>query len=239
MRQNIRKAVIIVTFLSFPITMNFLSPYIIVRGAFAGALSGSFLLFGFMFVSSLAAGRAYCGWACPVAGVQECMFLARGRRVERGNWIKWLIWGPWISFVAFAAIKAGGLERLEPLLLTEGGISIREPWMFINYFLVIGALLALSLAVGKRSFCHHLCWMAPFMIIGTRIKRTLRIPSLRLRADHEKCTKCGRCTKGCPMSLEVQAMVEKGDMFNEECILCGECVDGCPKGAIRYAFTSI
>jgi ferredoxin len=40
------------------------------------------------------------------------------------------------------------------------------------------------------------------------------------------------------MSLEVQAMVEKGDMRNDECILCGGCVDGCPKNAIAYAFTS-
>jgi ferredoxin-type protein NapH len=233
MRQQIRKAVIIFTFLSFPITMNFLSPYIVVRGASSGALSGSFLLFGFLFVSSLAAGRAWCGWACPVAGIQECMFLSRARRVRKGNWTKWLIWVPWVGLLAFAAIRAGGLTRLEPFLLTEGGISIREPWMFINYFLVIFVLLALSLAVGKRSFCHHLCWMAPFMIIGTRVEKALRIPSLRLRAEP------GKCTKGCPMSLEVQAMVEKGNMFNDECILCGECVDGCPKGVIRYTFTRV
>jgi ferredoxin-type protein NapH len=190
-------------------------------------------------VSSLVAGRAYCAWACPVAGIQECMFLARGKRVERGNWVKWLIWIPWIFLVAFAAIRAGGLTRLEPLLLTEGGISVREPRMFINYFLVIGVLFTLSIAVGKRSFCHHLCWMAPFMIVGTRVMKTLKAPSLRLRADPGKCIKCGKCTKGCPMSLGVQAMVEKGDMFNDECILCGECVDGCPKDVISYTFTRV
>jgi hypothetical protein len=53
MRQKTRAALIIAAFLSFPVTMNYLSPYIIVRGAFEGALSGSFLLFGFLFVSSL------------------------------------------------------------------------------------------------------------------------------------------------------------------------------------------
>ncbi len=237
MRQKIRKSVIIATFLSFPVTMNFLSPYIIVRGAFLGSMSGSFLLFGFLFVSSLAAGRAYCGWACPVAGLQECLFPVRGRRVEKGNWAKWLIWVPWMGLVVFAAIKSGGLKRFEPFLLTEGGISISAPRMFITYFIVIGVLLTLSLSVGRRSFCHHLCWMAPFVIVGARIKKALRIPSLRLRAESEKCIECGKCTTGCPMSLEVQAMVGKGDMFNDECILCGECVNGCPKNVIRYAFS--
>jgi ferredoxin-type protein NapH len=236
MRQRVRKAVIIVTFLSFPIVMNFLSPYIIIAGAAGGSVSGSFLLFGFLFLSSLVAGRAYCGWACPVAGIQECLFLARDRRVKKGGWTKWALWVPWVGLVGFTAIRSGGLRKLDPLFLTERGISISEPWMFINYFLVIGVLLALSLAVGKRSFCRHLCWMAPFMIIGTRIKKALRFPSLRLRAEPKKCIQCGRCTKGCTMSLEVQAMVEKGNMFNDECILCGECVDGCPKGVISYTF---
>lgn len=234
MRQKTRKALIIVTFLGFPVIMNFLSPYLIVAGASAGVLSGSFLFFGFLFVSSLFAGRGFCGWACPAAGIQECLFLARERRVKKGGWVKWAIWIPWVGLCGYSLARGGGIRRVDPLFLTEGGISITEPGQFITYYLVVGTMVALSLAVGKRSFCRHICWMAPFMALGTRIKRALAIPSLRLRARSEDCIRCGRCTKGCPMSLEVQAMVEKGDMFNDECILCGECVDGCPKKVIRY-----
>jgi hypothetical protein len=39
MRQRIRKTLVIVTFLSFPITMNFLSPYVIIDGATNGIVN--------------------------------------------------------------------------------------------------------------------------------------------------------------------------------------------------------
>jgi ferredoxin len=38
------------------------------------------------------------------------------------------------------------------------------------------------------------------------------------------------------MSLEVNELVQAGDMENSECILCGSCVDNCPNGAIKYSF---
>jgi polyferredoxin len=76
--------------------------------------------------------------------------------------------------------------------------------------------------------------MAPFMVIGTKIKDFLKLPSLHLEADQNKCINCKQCSKKCPMSLEVNEMVQSGSMKNAECILCGECVDGCPKSAIRY-----
>jgi ferredoxin-type protein NapH len=238
MRQAIRRALVVVSFLSFPVVMNFLSPYVIIAGASQGAVSGSFLFFGFLFVSSLAVGRAFCGWACPAGGLQECLGMARGRRVKRGNWTKWLLWAPWAALVALSAVASGGLKRVDPLFLTESGISVSAPGNYVVYFSVIGVIVALSLAVGKRSFCHHLCWMAPFMIAETRLARWLRLPSLRLEARPDLCSRCGTCAKYCPMSLEVQAMVEKSDMRNDECILCGGCVDGCPKNAIAYAFTA-
>jgi ferredoxin-type protein NapH len=39
MRQELRRALIIVTFLGFPVVMNFLSPYVIIAGASQGAAS--------------------------------------------------------------------------------------------------------------------------------------------------------------------------------------------------------
>ena len=37
-----------------------------------------------------------------------------------------------------------------------------------------------TLLVGRRSFCHHLCWMAPFMILGRKLRNLLNTPALRL-----------------------------------------------------------
>jgi len=63
-------------------------------------------------------------------------------------------------------------------------------------------------------------------------------PAFHLKADKDKCIICKTCTQNCPMSLEVNLMVQKGSMVSSECILCGTCVDGCPKGVIKYAFNT-
>ena len=106
------------------------------------------------------------------------------------------------------------------------------------YYIVIIILLSLGFIVGKRSFCHHLCWIGPFMIIGRKLSQWLRIPGLRLKPENEKCIDCNRCDRSCPMSLNVSDLVQKGDMDDTNCILCGECIDACPKNVIHYKFTT-
>jgi len=104
-------------------------------------------------------------------------------------------------------------------------------------FIAIAGLIAvLALAVGKRAFCHTTCWMAPFMIIGRKIRNAVNWPSLQLVIDKEKCVNCKICNQKCPMSLAVESMVQQNSMENTECILCGSCVDNCPKQVIKYSF---
>ena len=59
-----------------------------------------------------------------------------------------------------------------------------------------------------------------------------------MRAKTEECTDCKRCTRDCPMSLDVNGMVAQGDMEHSECILCGTCVDNCPADVISYSFSA-
>jgi polyferredoxin len=80
------------------------------------------------------------------------------------------------------------------------------------------------------------CWMAPFMILGCRLRNLANWPALQLRAEPAKCAECQICTRKCPMSLNVHQMVLAGQMEHDECILCGSCVDGCSKGAICFSF---
>jgi len=50
--------------------------------------------------------------------------------------------------------------------------------------------------------------MAPFMMIGRWIRNRFGWYSLRLAADSSECSDCKSCTKTCPMSLDVNAMVK-------------------------------
>jgi polyferredoxin len=246
LRQRVRKALVILAFLSFPITMNFLSPYVIIDGAANGILNGSLLMFGMMFVSSLFLGRAWCGWVCPGGGMQEIVEPVnskpvRGRRVD---WIKWLIWIPWMALIAWLVVRSGGYRTVDLLLHTQGGISVagtpdRPIFIaYIIYYFVIALFVGLAVIVGRRAGCHTVCWMAPFMIIGRWLRNRFGWPSLRLKADPSACADCKKCTSNCPMSLDVNAMVQAGKMENSECILCGTCVDNCAKKAIHYSFSA-
>lgn len=244
-RQAIRRTLLLLSFIAFPVTMNYFSPYLIVDSGFRGIVNGSAIVFASMFAGSLVFGRLWCGWACPAAGLQEPLLRVNGRRVgRRADVVKWLIWVPWIALVVFAVVRAGGYTSVDPLYGTVGGISVagdaERPVVaaFAIYFAVVGLFFALALTVGRRGGCHTACWMAPFMISGRALRNTAGWPSLRLVADASRCRQCGTCTAACPMSIDVQSLVARGSMEHSECALCATCVDSCPNRVIRYSFSA-
>ncbi|HEX7714496.1 MAG TPA: 4Fe-4S dicluster domain-containing protein [Bacillota bacterium] len=235
-RQSMRKTLILISFFLFPVTIYYLSPALPIEGAFQGIASGSLVLFALLFLSSLICGRAFCGWVCPAAGLQEACFGIQNKRVVRGYWVKYLIWGCWMAVLILAVISAKGIHALDPFFATDHGISIAEPSNYIIYYSVIALIFIPALGIGKRSFCHSICWMAPFMVLGMKIRNWIQWPALHLETNPERCSHCQRCTRECPMSLEVETMAKDGTIANSECILCGNCVDTCPKMAIHYAW---
>jgi ferredoxin-type protein NapH len=238
-RQKIRKGIILVSFFLFPATFYYLSPVLIIQASSKGVINGSFVLFCLMFISALFFGRGYCGWVCPGAGCQEAISLARDKKVTRGDHIKWFIWVPWISTIVLLAIRFGGYNKVDFFYMTTHGLSIGNIQGLISYLLVLLLIVTPAFVIGKRSFCHHLCWMAPFMILGRKIRNYFQWASLQLRPDSDVCKHCHICTERCPMSLPVEEMVSHGNMENAECILCGTCVDGCTQGAIRYDWSRL
>ena len=241
-RQRVRKALLLLSLLLFPITLYYLSPALIIQGASEGIITGSFIAFTLMFLSALFLGRLWCGWACPGGALQEFGSAINNRRAPRKrlDWIKWAIWLPWIGLIAVIAIRAIGFRSVDPFFQLDGGLTLLQqdpPW-FVIYYIVIALFLGLAVIFGRRAACHTICWMAPFMILGHTIRNLFGWPSLRLDASEEACIDCALCTRGCPMSLDVNAMVHSETMENSECILCGSCVDTCPKDVIHYTFSA-
>ena len=239
-RQKIRKGIILISFFLFPATFYYLSPVLILEASSQAVINGSFIIFLSLFVSSLILGRAFCGWACPAAGCQESISAVRSRKVTTGNFIKWIIWIPWISTIVILVTRVGGYNSIDFFFQTTHGLSIGNFQSLIVYLFVLLLLIVMpAFVIGKRSFCHHLCWMAPFMIIGRKIRNLFGWSSLRIIARSENCLQCHTCTSNCPMSLPVEEMVKQNKMENSECILCGTCVDVCSQGTISYHFGKI
>lgn len=240
-RQRVRKALLLLSLLLFPLTLYYFSPALIIQGAFVGIVNGSFIVFGLMFLSALYVGRLWCSWACPAGALQELGAPINDQRVPRKrlDWIKWTIWVPWIGLIAAMAVQAGGYRVIDPFYQLDGGLTVFQmdpPW-FMVYYVVIALFLGLTVVLGRRAGCHTVCWMAPFMILGRRVRNLFRWPALRLTANEDACIDCQRCTRACPMSLDVNGMVHTPTMENDECILCGSCVDTCPESVIHYTFS--
>ena len=239
-RQRVRLAILILSLLLFPITMNYLSPYVIMYGASMGVINGSFIVFGLLFIGSLFFGRMWCAWICPAGGLGEVCRLSNDKPIEH-KWldaVKWVIWIVWLGMIAFFAVSAGGYKNVDFFLLTESGISVDAPMKYIIYLIVVGIFMGLALLLGRRAGCHSICWMAPFMILGRKLRNLAAWPSFRLKADSDLCINCKKCSNNCPMSLDVNGMVNAGSMENSECILCAQCADGCPKDVIHLVFQS-
>lgn len=158
-RQQRRKAIILTSFLAFPIILNYFSPYLIIEGASLGIINGSLIVFALMFLSALFLGRLWCGWVCPAGGLQEMAVSINAAPVpgKRIDWIKWAIWVPWMALIVWAAVSAGGFQRVDFFFGTQNGISVagdaERPieMAYLVYYLVIALFFLLPLLVGRRA----------------------------------------------------------------------------------------
>ena len=236
MRQKVRRVLLYVSLFLFPVTMNYLSPYVSLDGAFAGVLSGSAIVFVLLFLSGLFFGRAWCGWVCPAGGLGEVCQTVNPKPVnaKRLRIVRYSIFAVWFGVLVTGFVLAGGIKGVDPLRLTERYISIDEPLKYIMYYLVLGLFFVLDLALGRRGACHSICWMSPFLSAGMAVGRLLHLPQMRIKAKAKECIDCKKCNSKCPMSIDVNAAVKTGSVKSYDCILCGECVNVCPKAVLSY-----
>ena len=237
MRQKVRKTLLIIAFLLFPITIWYFSPYLIIMAAAEHIANGSFIVFVSMFILSMFLGRVWCGYFCPAGGIQECIGMCNNKPAK-GGWrykIKYVIWIVWMISIVVTYILGKNDFTIDPFFMTDHGISIHEICDFIVYYGVILLLVIPSLIHGRRATCHYFCWMAPFMVIGSTIGRLLHLPQLHIEAEPADCISCGKCSSSCPMGLDVKEMVSLDKISKcTECINCGACIDACPKKVLKY-----
>ncbi len=234
-RQNIRKLLIITAMLLFPIVLYYMSPVLIINAAFHHIMNGSFIVFCGMFILSIPFGRLFCGYFCPAAGVQECLYGVNDKVCSsKADILKYIIWGIWFTAVVVCFITNGGIAEIDPFFMTDHGISVAAVQDHIIYYGILCLIVIPCIIGGKRAFCRRICWMAPFMIIGSRIWRKAHLPGLHIAAK-DGCVGCDRCSKACPMGIDVKKAAITGSIDSAECILCGNCADNCPKDILRYA----
>lgn len=230
-----------IAFLLFPITIFYFSPYLIVLGAFQGVLVAAGVMFTLQLLFAMVFRRAFCGWICPVGGMQdiEALSLDRPFRRIRLNMMKWIIWVPWMISIVAGFVIAGGVRDFDLLFHIDHGISVSDLMSLTIYFGIVVLFFVPNIFLGRRAMCHSICWMAPFMIIGGWLGKNLGVRQLHVRADANACISCGKCDRACPMSLDVEAQAKTGCIADVECIQCAACCDACPKDVLSLRFASM
>lgn len=236
-KQGVRKFLITISLLLFPITLYYFSPALIINAGLSGVINGSFIVFALMFLLSIPFGRLFCAYLCPAGGLQECTFAINDKKPKQGwrNYIKYIIWCIWLIAVVFSYFFGGEIVTIDFFFETENGISVSSIQSYIIYYGIVCLIFIPSVLFGKRVFCHYFCWMAPFMALGTKLRRFLHLLGVHIKtSEKNRCISCGKCNNVCPMGIDVVNEIKNASIRNLECIQYGACIDNCPKTILSY-----
>ncbi len=162
-------------------------------------------------------GRGWCGYACWTAMVLDYLPWKRPKTHTRKKigWIRYLAFAASFLFVAsLFLLHVKNLDHVLYVAFIVGNVCYYAAGILLAYFLK-----------DNRAFCKYLCPVTVFL------KPMSYFSLIRVKPDPEKCISCGKCTRVCPMDVNV--MDPKRNRLNgTECILCGECVKECPTKAL-------
>lgn len=235
-RQTIRKWILIISFLLVPVTIFYISPIVLLMGAAKGIATGSMILIILLFLLSFFVARLWCGWLCPMGAWQEICSPLFKRTVPEGwrDYLKFGVLVLWLGMLGLAIADAGGIRTVDPFYGTVNGISITSVEVLTVVAGIFATIFIVALITGRRGFCRVLCPIGAFLAIGRKVRNLAGWPALQLTPDASRCIDCNKCSRACPMGLDVNSMVQKSEMEKMECILCAGCADCCPKDAITY-----
>lgn len=115
----------------------------------------------------------------------------------------------------------GGLIATIPTLLMNPSGWSSGLYFWPKMFLVV--IFIIFILLISRGWCKYLC------PIGALMAPTNKISITDININHDKCTKCMKCNKACPMDIDVVN-------YNKslECVRCGRCVDACKFDAAHF-----
>lgn len=202
-----------------------------------------------LFTVTVAAGRVFCGWACPQT-VWSLVYFSIERwvegdrnariRLDRGPWtrkrfalkaVKYSLW----AFVAFSIsiTFVGYFEPIRELLPRIARFDLTG-WEQVALILPAGGSFLFS-GVLREQVCFHMCPYARFqsvmfdhdsLIISYDIDRGEPRGSRRRGADPAaaglgSCIDCKKCVNVCPTGIDIR------DGLQYQCIGCAACIDAC------------
>lgn len=161
-------------------------------------------------------GRGWCGFACWTTMILD-LLPYKQYKVPRKKW-------GFIRYIMFALSLA--------IVLLLFWFDMADAYtMFILFvvgnlfYYVVGIALAILLK-DNRAFCKYICPITVFL------KPMSYYSLLRIKCDEDKCIRCRKCLRTCPMDVEVNNN-SRSRKNATECILCQQCTKVCPTKALK------
>ena len=195
---------------------------------------------------TVAFGRAFCGWICPVGTMHQIVSRAT-RRLRPGPPAQVNRWRPHfrlkyllliaLGIAALAGTMLAGLFDPISLAARSLGSSLFaalaavlpgegfRPRVFQAAW-VTGAIFLALLAANRwivRWWCRAIC------PLGALLGWIARVAVYRIDVDPDLCTRCNRCAADCQGADEPFSKHRVS-----ECHVCLNCVAACPEGAIAF-----
>jgi NapH/MauN family ferredoxin-type protein len=200
---------------------------------------GTLALFVVSVILAIVLRRSFCGWICPLGGLQEFFGLA-GKKIVRKKFSIPAAADRYLRFLKYIVL-------LLILVMSWRTASLwfapYDPWAAYGHIseglpavwkeFTVGFIILIISFVGSffydRFFCKYLCPM------GACLGLVSLISPFRIKREESVCINCNRCTKICPVNIEVSKI---RSVTSPECINCQECIGVCPKeGALVNEYT--
>ncbi len=211
--------------------------------------------------------KAWCGWVCPFGFLQDLMTKLRNMVSVDMSRFKWITGKryksvKYIFLALLILIPLGignavlGMSKLSRdwsvpfcqmcparvlMPIFNGDFSqfyidfSNGPGMFLTTVAILLVGLFFTTAFVKRRFFCSYCPMLALLSFFDKIGLT------SLHKDGQRCTRCGNCSRVCPMEIrEIEEEKTLSNLVTQDCILCARCVDVCPEDkALQIKFLNI
>ncbi len=197
----------------------------------------NFWILGGVMLSTILFGSLFCGWLCPLGSVQDWVGkIGKKFLKKRYNKIP-LKLDRLLGNARYLLLALIVIQTTKQLSLMFTKI---DPYYALFHFwtgealplsiIILGVILLLSLFVS-RPWCR---WFCPFGAIQGIFQL---LSPWKIRRDSNSCIDCNKCTKSCPMNIDVAKLEKVNDT---RCNRCQECIDSCPKKeALDYSFKKV
>lgn len=220
-----------------PISSLISLKYWLVSGVFNPIHPSGLVILLIILGTALLLKRGFCSWVCPFGLLTE--YLNRihhsifKKDIQVPSWLDYPLRGLkylLLFYFLWAILIKMNASSLEVFIYGPynrvADIKMLQFFSNISRFAFFTLLSLLILSVLIRNFwCRYLC---PY---GALLGALSLFSIFKIHRNEETCTECKKCTRTCPVDIQVHRLTR---VLSDECHACLKCVNACPEEKTLY-----